>query len=71
MGHILMDGTPTIESGGHIVAPGRPLHNCFKFSLQTLVLWQVMGSKSVFGKICGGGINLFVYNFQVFQSHHY
>ena len=30
-----MDGTPTIESGGHIVALGRPLHNCFKFSLHT------------------------------------
>ena len=35
MGHILMDGTPTIKPGGHIIAPGRPLHNCFKFSLHT------------------------------------
>ena len=43
-----MDGTPTIESSGHIIAPGRPLHNCFKFSLHTLVLWQVMGLESVF-----------------------
>ena len=66
MGHILMDGMPTIESGGHIITPRRSLHNCFKFSLHTLVLWRVMGLESVYGKICGGGINLCVYNFQVF-----
>ena len=54
MGHILMDGKPTIESDGHIVASRRPLHICSKFFLHTLV---VVGDGSIirFG-ICGGGL---------------
>ena len=35
MGHILMDGMPTIESDGHIIALGRPLHICSTFFLHT------------------------------------
>ena len=63
-----MDGTPTIWSDGHIVAPRRPLHICLKFFLYTLALWWVMGLESVFEKICGGRTNLCVYNFQVFSE---
>ena len=65
MGHILMDGTPTIESDGHIIALGRPLHICSTFFLHTRFV-AGDGSRIRFGKICGGGTNLCVYNFQVF-----
>ena len=64
MGHILKDGKPTIESDGHIVASGRPLHICSKFFLHTLV---VVGDGSIirFWDLWWG-TDLCVCNFQVF-----
>ena len=43
-------------------------HICSTFLLHTLILWQVMGLESILGKICDGGTNLCVYNFQVFSE---
>ena len=34
----------------------------------TLALWSVMRQKFIFGKIYGGGINLYVHNFQDFSK---
>lgn len=46
--------------------PGWPLHKSLRILSNTLGLWWEMGWESVFGKICGGGINLCVLNSHVY-----
>ena len=43
MGHVLIGGMPTLQSSGHIVAHGRPLHRFFRILPSTLGLWWEIG----------------------------
>ena len=63
-----MGGMPTPSS--HIIVLKRPLHKSFKIFLDTLGWWWEMGQEFVYGKTCGGGINLCILNSKSIQNCH-
>lgn len=57
-----MDGMSTLQLGGHIKVPRKPLHKFSKIFLNTPALWWVMEQEFVFERIYGGETNLYVHN---------